>query len=670
MSRNVGTFEQIFGAGKPDPMLQGSNGNLYGVSSFGVDGTTFGRDFDPAPFMSSERYQVLQYRLSQAGGRQHDHKTFDAKGRVIKPGRIELSQPLIGGSLPSFYVPMDQRRSSTPHRIPRLIRQRFTALVFGAGRWPTIKVAGDSDAEDFANALVESQKLPTIMIRARNKGGSCGTAVLSWRFWDGSPRVRIHNASEMIVHEWKDREALEVEHASEFKKILKEVYNPRKQKMERIAFWQRRDWTPNADVTFLDVRADSNDFAWVVDEENTYIHDDGEAHLVWIQNLPPDDEDNDPVDGVPDVDGLYENISAIDSLSTVLMVGADKNCDPTLILKMDPEHLRGTVSKGSDNALKVGSGGDAHYLELAGTSINACMALRDAEEQHVFDVAQCVVETSEDLGPDASGTSIMLKKAPMLSQGDVFRAQYGSGVLKLIGQQLRSARRLYPSKDAGGEWVYPEDAANDAGAPPQPVAYYLDLPQRTVETDVIGQDGKPTGEVEVEFVDRHPGTSDKLSLEWPPYFELSPADRKVEMDELQGANGGRPVLSQKSAVELFAKSRKRDAVEEQKRIDDESDRERDRQDGIFAGGAGGKIADSPPLSDEVDELVHSVNDFRARAGSGPMMKVDGTVDPDGFLPLAEFKAKVAARGQAAGTVEGQSAVQETGEAPTELSPNA
>ncbi len=277
-----------------------------------------------------------------------------------------------------------------------------------------------------------------------------------------------------------------------------------------------------------------------------------------------------------------------------------------------------------------------------------------------------------------SGAAIRLLYMPMLSQADVLRAQYGRrGVERLLGQQLRSARRFYLQRDVEGNWVYPtgsppsdEDVGNDT-APEVPVDYYLSLPPRMVEVDVLDSDGQPTGEKSVEYEDRHPGTSEDLRLEWPPYFEPLPSDTKAETDSLQAAAGGKPVLSQQTAVELAARARGRDAEEERRRLEAERAQERAEREAMFdGGGAGGQVssqdelpAGAEPLpgeggggaaiSSQADELVHTVNQLRARAGSGPLTKPDGTPDPDGDLPAILFRAKMTAQGTAMGQLVGQ-----------------
>ena len=499
---------------------------------------------------------------------------------------------------------MDQRRPCAPYRLNRTIVRRFSALVFGHKRFPAVKVPGDADAEDFCSALVEAQDLPTVMLRARNKGGGCGTAVISWRFWEGTVRSKVHDADAIVVHSWADREELVVEHASELKRVIRQEYDAAKRQMVSRTYWQRRDWTPIADVAFVERADDGKVVDWIVDEENTFVHGDGEAHLVWVQNQPPDEED-DPADGTADCEGLWEGLDSIDTLSTVLNTGTIRNLDPTLVLKVNREEIKNpVVSKGSDNALKVGESGDAKYLELAGTAATAGLALRDKERQQILEVAQCVIADPDEVAAaGTSGVAIRLIYMPMLSQADVLRSQYGRrGIVRLLLQQLRSARRLYPQQDAGGEWVYPEDAPEEEGAAPTPVEYFLDLPQRAEEEEVKDADGERTGRCRSRSSIATRARARTSGSSGPTTSSPPPATRRREMDELQAAAGAKPILGQRTAVELLAQSRGRDPGEERRRLAAEREQEARDRLGMFDGGAGGQVGGPGELPEGAEPL--------------------------------------------------------------------
>ena len=71
--------------------------------------------------------------------------------------------------------------------------------------------------------------------------------------------------------------------------------------------------------------------------------------------------------------------------------GAKLNLDPTLILKVDKATRIHGIAKGSDNAIVLDPDGDAHYMELGGTSINAGMELFKQQRGAALEVTQCVI---------------------------------------------------------------------------------------------------------------------------------------------------------------------------------------------------------------------------------------------------------------------------------------
>jgi hypothetical protein len=576
------------------PTLRGANGAIYAVSSFGVEGTTFGPTFRPQSLIDSDRHRELDFRRRFYRCTQHDHKLYDMQGRVTRPGQLALHQPLLSAQPPPFYVPLDQRRPNNPYRLARLIVQTFTNFIFGEGRFPKIRCTGDPDAEDFAQALVDASELPTVMIQARNLGGAGGSVALSWRFYQGKPSVRVHSAEHVYVHEWVDRDEGIVAHASELYLVYRDAWDPKAKKMARVPFWYRRDWTPTADIAFVEVPcSEDGSLEWVVDENHTVVHDDGFAHFVWIQNQPPNDTDG-GYDGEPDYEGLFEQFNAVDLLNSVLSTGTVRNLDPTLVLKLSSEAqemMKRGVSKGSDNALSVGEGGDAKYLELGGTAAQAGLALLKQERQYALEVAQCVIPDPNEIAAAAtSGRAIELLYAPMSAKTSVYCTQYGRGIVRLITQMADSVRRRMPIENEDGSLEYPVEV--DETGLETPVEYFLDLPPREVSEEVIGLDGRPTGETKTRFEQRKPGTSRNFRCEWPKRFTHTDTDDQAAAGALVSSTGGKAFVSQRTAVEAYAQRMGRDPHEEWRRVSDEARRAEDRELGMFPG-TGGAV-DAPP----------------------------------------------------------------------------
>lgn len=634
------------------------------ASSFGLDENQVGPEFDAMGFLSSERSTELSYRENFFTCRHHDWKVFDFDGRMQKAGRVQVTQPLIGGHVPSFYVPLSQRRPHAPYRIARTIVGAFTSMLFGHGRWPTIK-SEDPDTQDFANALVDEAGLKAKFIRLRNIGGSCGTAGLSWEFRDGKPRVRVHKGRHVFVLDWEDEDESIPAHVTELYQYARDVWDPKRKKRIRKLFWHRRDWTVDADVIFepVEVQTKQNPTAWIVDEEKSHIHNDGFCHFVYVQNLP--DEEVTSSDGQPDYAETYEQMGTLDLINSVGVKGGVANLDPTLVLKMNAEELGfAAVKKGSDNLLAVGPTGDAKYMELSGQSITAGKALVDQQREQILEACHCIVaDPNEVVAAGTSSVALKIIYAPMLGKTDILRDQYGDALIRLLVQMTRSARVRMPDPSAETDeerYVHEIRLDDEGNEIDEPVDYYLDLPARQDKEQVYDDNGNPTGEEKAVQVERHPGKG-TLSLEWGQYFKQTADDKSKESAALTTSTGGKPSLSQRTAVEIASKMYDRDGDLEWQRVTEEK-QARDQVESDMFPSIGGEVEEEEQLpegfgDDEVEEpekpekpkvkeadlaLVMTVDEIRIQAG---LPALGGSL---GTLTLAEFKAKQVAKGTEAG----------------------
>jgi hypothetical protein len=537
-------------------------------SSFGLDLTTIGPEFDANALFNAERVRELQYRDSFFTATNHDHKLFDMNGRMVRPGKMS-NQPLLSGAVPSVYVPLDQRRPSTPYRLARKIVTSFSGMVFGYGRFPQFR-SDDPATQDWAQALSDALGLEINMLRARNLGGRCGTVGISWALFDGEPRLKVHKGYHCHVLEWEDEDRRIPSH-------VVELYQSKATaaKGKEVWMWRRRDWTTVSDVVFkpAPVGKKTPDF-WEIDQEASCQHDDKCCHFVWIENLPDDDEDG-SCDGAPDYAVAFEPLVSLDMLNSVNTQGGIKNLDPTLVLRMDEEDVgKAVVQKGSDNALRTGKDGDAKYLELSGSSISAGISLVDTNRSQILEVTECVAPDPNTIA--AAGTSSVALKmvyAPMLVKCSILRYQYGQAIVRILTQLTDYCRKLMPDPNATTpeeRYVHVpmyDDDGNEVGE--EPVEFAVNLPPKVESVPMIGANGQPNGEMTTKTVERTPGRG-RIWLEWGPYFTPTADDDQKEAQALSTAAGAQPVMSQQTAVELHANAHDRDGQEEWARIQREA----------------------------------------------------------------------------------------------------
>ena len=129
----------------------------------------------------SDRTKQLSCLSSYYYGKQYDSLKYTWDGHIDGVMDADIR--------PGFVVPINRRKPSVRVDIPRMIVSRLTAMMLGEDGWPTMRVEGDADAEDYISALARESKLQSKFSELRDRGGSCGTACASFAFINGKPRV-------------------------------------------------------------------------------------------------------------------------------------------------------------------------------------------------------------------------------------------------------------------------------------------------------------------------------------------------------------------------------------------------------------------------------------------------------------------------------------------------
>lgn len=591
------------------------------------NGDDSSKSFRPRSILYGDRFRDLDYRESYYACTQHDAKTYDFDGRIISGPKAV--QPLMSAEKSPTYIPLKMRRPAAPIRMGKIITDSFTNLLFGENRFPNVRIDGDEKSQDFAQTLSRVGRLPMQMIRARSLGGAMGTVGVSWCYNEGSPRFQVHNAKNLYVHSWIDRTLLLPKHVTEVYMFYKVRWDGKG--FNKSYYWYRRDWTPNADFIFEDVPYEKDqDPLWAIDEAKSNRHGDGIVHFEWIQNVPTDE-----IDGLPDYDGLYDQFDQLDILNSVVVRGAILNLDPTLKLKMDADMVsRVGVRKGSDNALIVGKDGDAEYMELAGTSIEAGTKLLENMRRSILETAQCIVPDPHEVAAQGvSSIAIKTMFAPMLARCDVLREQYAAATQRILENMVKVAinkmgqPELRPMLDE-----HEEPVLDPVTGEPQMMSITFtvnlpplveDQPQKTID---------PTTGAEIPLIDektgvqaivpikipRTPGGGGEVSLHWPPYFTPTFDDQAKVVTAMQVATGGKAFLSTETATDIAAAAFGVDPAEERKRVQSEA-----------LAGAQQQAAMYPPTGGEEPD------EFGNEQGSAPVDEAPAQVPaPPVFTPEA------------------------------------
>lgn len=175
---------------------------------------------------------------------------------------------------------------------------------------------------------------------------------------------------------------------------------------------------------------------------------------------------------------------------------------------------------------------------------------------------------------------------------------YGQGLVRLLEQMIESARRHTSQTTT--------EVDPDTGEEIE-VSYGLDLPQKVVTEDVLDDDGNPTGEKSIRFIEHSPGEGGRLSLVWGDPFPSTPQEKQQKVTTLQSAAGGKPVLSHETTVRLAAKEFGLDADAEWARIQEEQKQAREQEAGMFLG-TGGQVESLDELPDGASALPETSTD--------------------------------------------------------------
>jgi hypothetical protein len=534
-------------------------------------------------FLKSDRWQDMNRRRQFFDCSQHAHKTWNFDGTKYR--KFVSQQPLLTQEVAPFYVPLSDRRPSSPVRLGKAIVDAFTSMVFGEERWPGMLCQGDSDTQDFATALAKAGDFRTKMVELRNFGGASGAAGMSWCFKDGKPRVEVHDARDLYVHEWRDRGECIPASVSEVYLYPVDEFDPEKAKVVRNTYWYRHDWTADREIAYQPTKwRGDQEPVFVVDQEASVEHGFGEAPFLWVKNTP-----GTLPDGLPDYHEQYDSLDELDIISSVMGRGTILNLDPTLVLNVDPLLVqRAGVRKGSDNSLIVGKDGDAKYLELAGTSSEAGIKVFGTKRRNILEACQCVIPDPDVVA--AAGTSSVAIKAiyqPMLGRSSVLRELYGKPLKRMVEQMLAVAREKMAETV---QVQVPDDLQDERGSgsgTTQEATQFIDLPPKIVEKPGEDDEGNPTPEVQQTEEDLKPGEGESIELGWGEWFPLTPQDRNQAVQALQLAAGGNAVMSQQSAVEEAAVIFGRNPNEEWSRLQTAQKADQDREADMFKQTGGG-----------------------------------------------------------------------------------
>lgn len=536
----------------------------------------------------SPRFRFLHRLDSYYRCQEYDELKFTWEGFSADQLESVTSQAALpfGFTRPAEEVALRFRRPSLSLRLTPLIVNRFTDLLFSAERKPKIRVEDDPNSEDFLKAVVEEGKLFRTMIEARNYGGAMGSALILAHLREGRFVFKAHSPKTIQEVSWKDAdlkipEGVLIQYVYyEAQEILDTKTGTPTGQVKQVPFLFRRIIDEEMDITFKKTEIRGGEIPNPeVDEAKTYRHNLGRFPGVWIQNLPSSED----LDGLCDTEGLHENMEALDRQTSQSNAGLLKNQDPTLVISRDKKNVQFNVplKKGSENAIDVGSGGSANYLEIGAQGITAAREFVRENRTWILDNASAVVPDPEKIsGAAQSAKAIEFIYAAMLAKADRLRDQYGEAIQELMLIVLLLAREFSKPANYTGN-VQPK--------------FYL--------TDRIEEDPDTK---EVLKIRRHPGSGERITLKWGAYFKKTPNDIQMESATIAAMKQAQ-LLDAETAVRMICELLEIDDV-----------------DGVMERLAAEREANSMIMGDQEGDGFYP----DAQATDAPVGGVDGDFPPE------------------------------------------
>ena len=217
--------------------------------------------------------------------------------------------------------------------------------------------------------------------------------------------------------------------------------------------------------------------------------------------------------------------------------------------------------KGSDNAIYVGEGGSASYLEITGSGIDAGAKVIVTVKQNILDVTRCVLVDPQTLsGAAQSARAIEYIYAPMLEKADDLRAQYGDlGVTPLFVLVEKIARKL-----TGMKVILPDGKKG---------VYTLNLPPKSSgEKFKLGPGGY-------------------IRITWGPYFAPTETDKETAVRTITAAKTGGLLAKVTAVGQISSMYGIRDPQAELDQIKKDQDEDMASMMGDTGGGGGGANLD-------------------------------------------------------------------------------
>ncbi len=351
------------------------------------------------------------------------------------------------------YVPLRQRRPSVRYPLARIVVDDSVSLLFGDGHFPAIDSEDPRIRTALADIARESRLNATMLEAAR--AGSVGSVAIWLRVLRGRLFFRVLD-TKFLTPEWDPQEPDRLLRVTERYKVFGRVLASRGYEgcEPQARSWFARVWDDMAETWFVPQPAAGDPLA-VPDDARSVRHDFGFVPITWIRNLPgPLDDD---VDGACTFAAAVETGIEIDYQLSQAGRGLKYSSDPLLLVREPAAPENGELIRGGNNALLVGSGGDAKLLEISGTAAQAVIEYVRTLREYALEGVHANRASADRLSASQSGRALELMNQGLIWLADHLRVSYGAGLLDLA-RMVVGASQAFPLRVLG-EPIGPLDGA-------------------------------------------------------------------------------------------------------------------------------------------------------------------------------------------------------------------
>lgn len=343
----------------------------------------------------------------------------------------------MGGLKSGNYVPLAQRRPSVIYKIPKVIVDNSTSMLFGEEHFPTVRCEHDKTSQ-FLQYITRVCNLKMLLLDAARKG-SIGSVVIFVQVLEGKFYFEALHTTH-LTPTFKRTRPDELEKLVEKKKVdgstlASHGYTIPKDDLQE-QFYIMREWNENEEIYYIPYKVsdDKNpDFKPSKDKERSTRHDLGFVTCIWIKNLPK----STGIDGHSTFEDIIDICIEIDYQLSQNGRMLKYNADPTMVIK-NPQDLSDTQIIKGIQPIIVDENGDAKLLEITNGATSAVLDYVRQLRDFAIEMVRGNRANPDKLRMAQSGEALKMLNFELLGLVEELRLTYGEfGLINLYGMILK-----------------------------------------------------------------------------------------------------------------------------------------------------------------------------------------------------------------------------------------